>query len=433
MSWKCKQCETLNSDESIVCEVCDAVSPHISNFDYDDIVPSKPTTLRWTAEACDHLEIENGNETIDATNLNEIEIQVSEEPEIVFKMSNENADRIYKYQLNRYKLPQINSIYNKDGEYVYIGDSASLKWDVLYATSVSINGIDVTGEDSLNDKIIPSSTGVYVLVARNHSTISSKTLNLHILNAPSISFKCDKRKLKKGKDNVVCLTWQIENASSASLSVDGKIHEVNLSGQEKLIVDHSTTCTLIAVGLDKKRSWKKTIHISVYKSSEVSFEVNRHYTLSGVPVTLSWDVKYARNVALIGVGDVESKGNLEVCPNQDTDYILRVTDAFGQHDEKVSVHMLPLPVITSIQVPAPEIKSTMNVSVAQPTFNCDVRMPEIRFETVDLKLPHVPFLKEAGLYVDLINKEKQNLGMWSKLKSLFQHYNHKAKEYESSK
>ncbi len=39
MSWLCRQCETVNIDDVIECEVCDAVSPYLSRFDYDEITP----------------------------------------------------------------------------------------------------------------------------------------------------------------------------------------------------------------------------------------------------------------------------------------------------------------------------------------------------------------------------------------------------------
>ena len=57
MSWLCRQCETVNTDDVIECEVCDAVSPYLSRFDYDEITPSKPTTIRWKAEECDCMSV----------------------------------------------------------------------------------------------------------------------------------------------------------------------------------------------------------------------------------------------------------------------------------------------------------------------------------------------------------------------------------------
>ena len=53
MSWICRLCETVNTDDVLECEVCDAVSPYLSRFDYDEIDPETPTTIRWQAEACD--------------------------------------------------------------------------------------------------------------------------------------------------------------------------------------------------------------------------------------------------------------------------------------------------------------------------------------------------------------------------------------------
>lgn len=331
------------------------------------------------------------------------------------------------------KEPEVKSFICQEGDKVYEGDDIHITWDIANATDVTLNGQKQDAKGSVKVKA-KGTVCTYQLHASNAFKTTDASFNIAVFPVPEISFKSTNKKLRKGKGETATLKWQVQNAKFLTLEIDDHKEEVKATGSRTIRPGTSTTCCLRVVGLDGDRAFKKDIRIGVFSEAATTFKANRTYTLPGVPVTLSWNVQNAKKVALIDGSEVEvgMQGSKDVSPNKDTDYILRVTDAFGQHDEKVSVHMLPLPVITSIQVPAPEIKSTMNVSVAQPTFNCDVRMPEIRFETVDLKLPHVPFLKEAGLYVDLINKEKQNLGMWSKLKSLFQHYNHKAREYESS-
>ena len=73
MSWLCRQCETVNTDDVIECEVCDAVSPYLSRFDYDEITPSKPTTIRWKAEECDCIKLHYRGHITDVSHLNSVQ------------------------------------------------------------------------------------------------------------------------------------------------------------------------------------------------------------------------------------------------------------------------------------------------------------------------------------------------------------------------
>lgn len=71
MSWLCKQCETVNTDDVLECEVCDAVSPYLSRFDYNEIDPKVPTTIGWNAEYCDSVKLSYRCHVTDVTHLND--------------------------------------------------------------------------------------------------------------------------------------------------------------------------------------------------------------------------------------------------------------------------------------------------------------------------------------------------------------------------
>lgn len=105
MSWLCRQCETVNTDDVIECEVCDAVSPYLSRFDYDEITPSKPTTIRWKAEECDCIKLHYRGHITDVSHLNSVRILANRDTEITFVMSNNVAEREYTYDIREHKPP----------------------------------------------------------------------------------------------------------------------------------------------------------------------------------------------------------------------------------------------------------------------------------------------------------------------------------------
>ena len=105
MSWLCRQCETVNTDDVIECEVCDAVSPYLSRFDYDEITPSKPTTIRWKAEECDCIKLHYRGHITDVSHLNSVRILANRDTEITFVMSNDVAEREYTYDIREHKPP----------------------------------------------------------------------------------------------------------------------------------------------------------------------------------------------------------------------------------------------------------------------------------------------------------------------------------------
>ena len=105
MSWICKQCETVNTDDVLECEVCDAVSPYISRFDYDEIDPEVPTTIRWKAEACDCVKLLYRGHITDVTHLTAARIFAKRDTEVTFILKNEVTEREFTYDVREHKPP----------------------------------------------------------------------------------------------------------------------------------------------------------------------------------------------------------------------------------------------------------------------------------------------------------------------------------------
>lgn len=105
MSWLCKRCETENTDDVLECEVCDAVSPHLSRFDYDEIDPEIPTTIRWQAEDCDCVRLSYRGHITDVTHLQAARILAKKDTEVTFILQNDVAERSYTYAVREHKPP----------------------------------------------------------------------------------------------------------------------------------------------------------------------------------------------------------------------------------------------------------------------------------------------------------------------------------------
>lgn len=120
MSWLCKQCETVNTDDVLECEVCDAVSPYLSRFDYDEIDPDVPTTIRWKAEECDCVKLSYRGHITDVTHLNAARILAKRDTEVTFILKNEVTEREFTYDVREHRPPitRIRFLQNSDREFV---------------------------------------------------------------------------------------------------------------------------------------------------------------------------------------------------------------------------------------------------------------------------------------------------------------------------
>ena len=49
MGWQCKLCESLNTDETAVCEVCNGIAPFMACFHYD-YIDSVHALIVWQIE-----------------------------------------------------------------------------------------------------------------------------------------------------------------------------------------------------------------------------------------------------------------------------------------------------------------------------------------------------------------------------------------------
>ena len=329
MSWICKQCETVNTDDVLECEVCDAVSPHLSLFEFDHINSDSPTGIRWKAECCDRVYLSYGGRETDVTYISETKILAKQGSEVTFIVENEVSKREFKYRL--ITTPEIQRFDYTPNAPLYVGDKIKLRWDVTSDAKCSINGCEIKGNSS--ERTISSvGANCFTLRAWNDFKESVKSLQVDAYATPLVEITSNIKKIRKGKGEVCVIKWQVKNATSAFLEHGNLSENVELIGEKSVRLEETTTFCINAVGLDGKRTWVKKQTVEVFEEAIVEFNCSTRKVIVNRPAILRWSVQNAKDVELIDFGKVASSSDKVVTPDKATDYVLRVSDEFGIKD-----------------------------------------------------------------------------------------------------
>lgn len=104
MSWRCNLCETFNNDDTVVCEVCNAISPFLAWFRYDYEGDYK-AIVSWMAENSHSIEIIYNQKSHIVTDWKAARIRLNIPiSTIMFKLTNNTAERIYTFGIPSKKL-----------------------------------------------------------------------------------------------------------------------------------------------------------------------------------------------------------------------------------------------------------------------------------------------------------------------------------------
>lgn len=392
MSWICKQCETVNTDDVLVCEVCDAAVPQIKSFSYTEIDVNKPTTFFWEGCDCDEVILCYDEAEYNVTEAKHFELSITKSSTITFRVINSVTTKLFSFPVH-IPLPKIKD-FSADKLCVLEGTEILLQWDVANCEVVYID--DLGKQSSKGSKLILATNNTFKIIAENSTGRISKELNVDILKRPIINLKLAKSKLRKNSSERTTLKWNLQNATSAKLIVDGEERIIDISGKEEVAPTKTTVYEIQVVGLDGVTIFKKQVTLYVLSDTQIEFNTNRLYTYPKIPFVLSWYVEHAKKVELLGYGDVRYEGTKVMEIEKDTTFELRATGAFGVKSEQIKVSVLPLPAIKSIMVPTPIIDKTVNVNVKSLNMNATVSFPENLHNTIDashLQLPHFEGIK----------------------------------------
>ena len=117
---------------------------------------------------------------------------------------------------------------------------------------------------------------------------------------------------------------------------------------------------------------------------------------------------------------IEEEGTKIVEPEKATSYTITAEDEFGTKEKRIDIQMLPIPQVKTILVPTPKIENNLSVTVQQPRYNVDIRIPEINIDWIKTEIPKVKSLAELGLSVEL-SPPLPKFNLMSSIKRVFNH------------
>jgi len=241
------------------------------------------------------------------------------------------------------------SSFGADPPTIATGESSTLSWSVVGATTVSIDqGI---GNVALSGRraVVPSATTVYILTATNAAGMSATATAQVIVSgasAPAASlpvvnfFTASPSSVTAG--SVAVLSWNVSNATS--VSINPGVGTFASSGTTIVSPVVSTTYILTATNAAGSTTETTQVTVSGTPSPFAGLPVVNYFTAdspiipAGGSTTLRWDVSNATSVTIDpGVGSVASVGTAPVSPATSTNYTLTAANSAGIYYMTITV------------------------------------------------------------------------------------------------
>lgn len=298
------------------------------------------------------------------------------------------------------------------------GDSVTLTWQIDGANHIFVDDEEQNG-NSLEVTLDSVGSKQFKVRATNSDGTAEKTITLEVLPCPKFQIHPSATVLHKGRNENVIFRWNIDNARDIKLLNNGDSTGISQSGEATFTPLEDSEFIFEAKGIEGNRIFRHTIPIKIREAAIIDFIASRHFSYPNLPIKLSWGVNNAESVLLEGYGEQPKEGTLVVTPGEDTTYILRVVDAFGEQRRTLSVRMLPLPTIKELWVPAPRVEKELAIQYCPIKFDAKIKIPEINSALVKLDFPNHPNLKDSSLFViEKYPKKKRKLS----LRTLFSYF-----------
>lgn len=293
-------------------------------------------------------------------------------------------------------LPNIKTFKIASGRFAYEGDMVELAWSVENATRIYLDGEEVSGSNRKLLNISTAGTKTFVLTAENEDGSTNKDVSLVVYKRPLINVHASPTTLHMGRTEQTTISWSISDGIRAQLCYGNERVNIPMTGSRSFSQTEDTTYSIVVVGNDGSRSFYRPVSVLVREEATVEFTISRRYTFPNISVQLSWNVKGASRVSIDGFGTQPLKGELTVSPCENTTYVLRYYDAFGVHTCSRAIHILPIPQIKTVMVPAPDLTVRMPLQVTMSRAMVDVKIPDIGVDTVDITAPMAHVCTDIG-------------------------------------
>ena len=315
---------------------------------------------------------------------------------------------LYEERLNA-NPPKIKSFCKIGDDSILSGTEYILKWDIEDYEKIHIDGIDCTNLSDYKFTAFNSGNITHTIIATNEFGRSSLALELTVLDCPQIEFTSSKNILKSVSDDTVELRWRIQHAQTIEIHYDNKIEQIDDTGGMTVCPTENTTYTICVKALDGKSVVEVSQRIELHKPSTVSFEIDKPFTLPGVPVVVSWNVENAKKVELQGEGEVEFSSSRVLQFERETTVKLIVEDTFGVMEYEKTVYMLPIPQIRALLVPTPTFIQNVKLQINQPRLALKLKFPKLEFRIKDIDIPEQHSMRTVCLVENSFPKRVNNV------------------------
>ena len=220
----------------------------------------------------------------------------------------------------------------------------------------------------------------------------------------------------------IAIEWDVPFEAEVSLKKgkDGDFIKCENKGRISTTLSESITYELLVKKTDNSEIKKQTT-IEVFDECLIDFSADKYYVFPSIPVVLSWSVANAKKV-LLDNEEVNAIGTKVIEPKEATTCFLSAEDEFGVKEKRVDIQMLPIPQVKSLLVPVPDITNNLSVTIQQPRYNVDVKLPTIDIDWIKVEVPKVKSLTELGLYRSLEQSPPQpKINLISTIKNVFNH------------
>ena len=311
-------------------------------------------------------------------------LAIAENPSLIDKYQVKDADRML-FSKEDYADFKHSLIYQ---DVISLGNEFAELLGILevYLSKNDINDLEPFEKCLLKNKIVFNSSAIKAI--RNEQEV--------IINW-EVPFEADVALLRNG--NAISNCNKQKGSFAAKLAEDTKFElEVNLQGGNCIIKD---------------------LNVIVFDECIIDFSADKYYIFPSIPVVLSWSVANAKKVWL-DKEEVDAIGTKNIEPENAATFILSAEDEFGVKEKRIDIQMLPVPQVKSLLVPTPNIVNNMSVTIQQPRYIVDVKIPEINIDWIKVEVPKVPSLTELGLNVEL-SPPLPKFSLMSSIKKVFNH------------
>lgn len=335
-----------------------AAPPAITSFSpsADSIIAGQAATLAWNVAGAKSVSIEPGIGPVASNGTKSVSPGSTTTYTLTASNGAGNSTASVKIAVNISNAPVITA-FTISPSSIKSGESITLTWDVVGATSININqGIGgVASKGSI--KATPTATITYTLTADNSYSsmtraatvtvdttgITPTTQAVSTSGPPVISaFYISPATIMLGEN--ITLNWAVTGARTISISPN--VGVVPSSGYTLVVPAETATYTLSAVNSFGTET--ATATVTVNKTTDgippviSSFTATPSSISSGAASTLTWNINGATLITIDpGIGTPASFYSQPIYPTETTTYTLTAFNSNGTDNRTVTVTVTP--------------------------------------------------------------------------------------------